>query len=281
MNDMTITIPDEFVYNNTAALEAKLAGFKKAGIDQLQVVLDFDRTLTVGKSKNYYDSTSWGILRSHLPAEDTTRVDEIKRKYRALEEAGTLTAEEAVEWWTSSLDIMVEGRLDMTAVENDFMSKSTIRSGTRELFAVCEKYNVPTIIMSAGVREVIEIWCKAYDIHPTMILSTDLQLDDARRVIGWDPATLVHTLNKQEIGHPELSRIRQERSHTILVGDSIHDYTMAAGDDTVLRVRIVDPQPDNPSFQVNERPKTFELFDISIEHGSLAELAGVIQTIAR
>lgn len=275
-----MTIPDEFINNDPTMLEAKLAGFHAAGIHQLQLVLDFDRTLTVGKSKNYYDSTSWDILRSHLPPEGIVRGDEIKQKYRALEEAGSMTVDDAVEWWSTSLDIMVEYGLDMAAVERDFLSKSTIRPGTRELFDICASYNVPVIIMSAGVREVIEIWCQTYDIHPTIILSTDLQLDEAKRVVGWDPATLVHTLNKQEIGHPELTRIRSERSHTILVGDSIHDHTMAEGTAEVLRIRLVDAQLDNPLYQTTERTKTFQLFDVSIEDGSLLSLVETIEQLA-
>jgi HAD superfamily phosphoserine phosphatase-like hydrolase len=272
-------IPQGFLFTKVSMIEAKVLGFKKAGVDQLQLVLDFDRTLTVGTSKDKHDSTSWDILRSHLPAEGKERAEKIKQHYRTLELEGKLTPQQAVDWWTSSINLIIEYRLDMTDVEKDFLSKSTIRPGVKELFNFCARHNIPTIIMSAGIREVIEIWASVYEIRPTIILSTDLKLDTKRRIVGWDKKSLVHTLNKQEIGHPELSKIRVERPRTILVGDSIHDYNMAQGSENVFRVRILDPHDDKSEDPMLARQQTFELFDTAIEGGTLFPIVSLLQQI--
>lgn len=275
-----LQIPQGFLYNSATELEAKIIGFKQVGIDQLQVVLDFDRTLTIGQTKNRDDSSSWQMLKDHLPPEGQARVWEPFNYYRSLEVAGELTAQDASDWWSHSLDLMMEYNLDIAAVEKDFLSKSTIRPGAKELFELCSQYSIPTIILSAGVKEVIEIWAKTYDIHPTIILATSLQLDQGKRMIGWDKSSLVHVLNKKEIGHPELSKIRSERSHTILVGDSMHDFDMAEGQENVLRVRIYDPRDDKAQHKVSVREQTLEVFDTILEDGTFEPITELIKDIA-
>jgi HAD superfamily hydrolase (TIGR01544 family) len=274
--DTTPLIPQGFLHSPTADIETKIVGFKQAGINQLQVVLDFDRTLT---EKHNQDSTSWQLMRNHLPPEGQAEAQKVFDHYRAIEVAEKLTAEDAVAWWSESMAIITKYHLDMGVVEHDFLSRSTIRPGTKELFALCAQHNIPTIIMSAGIKDVIDIWCKAYDIRPTIILSTELRLDDENRVIGWYEDTIVHTLNKREIGHPELSKIRTERSHTILAGDSMHDFDMADGTDNVFRVRVVDLLEEEKSNQHEIHEKSLKMFDVVIEDGTLVPIVEFVERI--
>ncbi len=261
-----------FLYNSAANIQSKIAGFKIAGSSQLQVLLDFDRTLT---EKHKQASVSWQLMRNHLPPDGRVEAQKVFDHYRAIELAEKLTVEDAVAWWTASMSIIIKYRLDMKTVEQDFLTHSTIRPGTKELFALCAAHNIPTIIMSAGIKDVIEIWCKVYDIHPTIILSTSLKLDTYNRVIGWDESSIVHTLNKKEIDHPELSKIRLERSHTILAGDSMHDFDMAEGDNNVLRVRIYDPLGQEET----DYTQTFDRFDTVIEDGTLFPIVNLLEQI--
>lgn len=275
--DKTLNIPDGLIYDTASDIEAKIIRFKQAGTDQLQVVLDFDRTLT---EKNKQDSVSWQLMRNHLPPQGRVEAQKVFDHYRAIEIAEELTTEDAVAWWTASMGIITKYRLDMTVVERDFLSQSTIRPGTKELFDLCTQYNIPTVILSAGVKDVIDIWCKTYDIHPTIILSTTLKLDEKNRVVGWDADSIVHTLNKKEIGHPELTRIRAERSHTILAGDSMHDYDMAEGKDAVFRIRICDVSDDENQPNTALRTQTLKVFDSMIEQGTLEPVTQLIKQIA-
>jgi hypothetical protein len=100
-------------------------------------------------------------------------------------------------------------------------------------------------------------------------------VDEENRVTGWKGSSIVHMFNKHELDHPELSRIRAERSHTILAGDSLHDYNMAEGTDTVMRVRILDTDTD----QEAAHEDTFEVFDTIIEDGTLNPLIDLIKQI--
>jgi HAD superfamily phosphoserine phosphatase-like hydrolase len=272
---------DGFIYDNVSDIEAKVSGFKNATTNQLQVVLDFDRTLTMHYTKNAHDSTSWQIMRDHLPMSAQGEAQLLHDHYRNLELCGMMSDKDARAWWASTLRIIVENNLDLNVIENDFVSKSTIRPGTKELFELCKTYNIPTVVMSAGVKNIINMWCRTYDIQPTIILSTELQLDSSNHVIGWDEASVVHMFNKHELDHPELSKIRAERSHTILVGDSIHDHSMAAGDDTVFRIRVVDPYLYDAVDQKTIKDETFKLFDAIIENQTLTPVVDLIKSVVK
>ncbi len=275
LNDDTFTIPTGIIYAEHSVITHKLLDFRRVGADQLQLILDFDRTLT---EKHKQDSVSWQLMRNHLPPDGQIEAQKVFDHYRAIELAEKLTVEDAVAWWSASMSIITKYQLDLTAVEQDFLARSTLRPGTKELFTLCAAHNIPTIIMSAGIKDVIDIWCKTYDIHPTIILSTSLRLDADNHVIGWDESSMVHTLNKKEIGHPELSKIRSERSHTILIGDSIHDFDMAEGTDDVFRIRIIDA-PEGEEDSKDVRAKSLQLFDAVIEDGTLYPLTALIESI--
>lgn len=269
-------IPTDLLYSDKPALEQKLLAFKQAGHDNIHFVFDFDRTLTVRNPNTDADITSWIILREHTPAEAQEIFWGLYDKYRPKEIAGTMTVDDAVDWWSTVLRTFVEYKLDLSEVEEDFLNKATVRPGVIELFKTCKNLGIPMIILSAGVRDVIEMWCKVYDIQPDLIISTDLHLDRDSIVIGWDESTLVHTLNKHEADHPELTAIRTKRPYAVVVGDGMGDADMADGDETILRVRLLDPRPDEILDIDAERLRTFERFDAMIESGDVSSLSTVL-----
>lgn len=275
-----ISIPEGFTYRDTDQLTTKLHRFM-GQTARIHAVADFDRTLTQRRERTDEDITSWNILRDHLPPDEQA---ECKRLFEAAwpkEIAGTMSSEDAVEWWSSVLNIYARNHLDMNEVERDFMARASIRVGAKELFDLFKTLGIPSTILSAGVKDVIDLWSAVYEASPTLTISTELVLDENRRMTGWKQETLVHVLNKSEIDHPELNRIRAERPLAILFGDSINDADMAIGDEDVLRVRIYDPRPDEVVDIDAERAKTFERFDLMIENGSLEPLAELLRILSK
>ena len=274
-------IPDDLIAGNPESLQTKIAEFIGATAAGVHFVFDFDRTLTVRNSKTNEDVTTWHILREHLPEVGKKQYQDLFEKYRVLEINGTMTELDAAEWWSSILDLFVEHKLDLAAVEQDFLDRASIRPGTAELFQLCKNNDIPTIVMSAGIRDVIEMWGRSYGVSPSLTLSTALILDEASTVIGWHRDTLIHVLNKSETNHPELASIRSSRPKAILVGDSMNDADMASGENDVLRIRIYDPRPDEVTDIDKERLKTFTAFDAMIESGSLVSLLELTKLIVR
>lgn len=277
------TILEGLTCHDTGQLYAKLSALKEAGTAKLQLIFDFDRTLTVGRAGVNGDITVWNILKEHLPPVGRDRYQKYFDHYRALELSGNMTHKEAAEWWSLILDLYVEYRINIREVEHDFLSKATIRPGAKELFEFCYQYEIPTIILSAGIREVIEIWARTYGIRPTIIHATSLQLNAKRDIVGWNKNTLVHVMNKKEQGnsHDEISRVRKERTKVMLVGDGLGDADMAEGEADVMRLLIHDPRPDEEPHQLSaRREKSLSIFDAIIETGSLRPMLVLVREVA-
>jgi phosphoserine phosphatase len=232
---------DGFSCRDKVSVLEKLAKFKGDGPGSIHCVLDFDHTLTSGK-KNGQNVGTWDVLDAVIPEDGRRKHDEIYRSHRPHELAGKLTEAEAAAWWTETLDLICSYQPDIYGTEKSFLQVAKLRDGGRELFEACGRANVPTVVLSAGVRQITEILVKHYGVTPSMILSTDLIIDEHGKASGWKPKSLIHMLNKHEMGHEELAEMRLRRPNVLLVGDVPDDARMVSGGEDVLRVRVVDPR---------------------------------------
>jgi phosphoserine phosphatase len=274
----SLIIPEGLTYADDRSLEERITTFAGAGAIGLHVVLDFDRTLNTRNSHTGRDMNSWSILREYLDSDEAAQYDERSSLYMAKEDDGTLTPDDAVAWWSKDLDMFVEQQIDMGAVESEFLQRSNIRPGTTELFDYLNKQGIPSVILSAGISNVIELWSKQYSVQPSLILATLLEVDPKNgQITGWNRDTLIHVLNKREVDHPQLNDIRAARPNIIIAGDSLDDADMAIGDTNVIRVRIHEPRNGKSYDIADVRRRTFERFDAFIEGGNLLPLRDLIQ----
>lgn len=256
------------------ALRHKLMQFASRGPGSWHMVLDFDRTLTCANASGQ-DFFTWSILDSFLPQKMQSIATNLYNRYRPLELSGELTEELALEWWNKSLKLLQDGKVNLFEVEREFMSRASIRPGIAELFAFCKQHNIPTVILSAGVTDVIEIWCRHHGIKPDIIMATRLKLTPEGHIAGWDQDGLIHALNKHERGHGEIAALRVNRPNTILVGDSMDDARMVEGED-VLRARIYDLRPDEADNHT-ARTATLTRFDLMLANGTLLPLVNLMK----
>jgi hypothetical protein len=87
-------------------------------------------------------------------------------------------------------------------------------------------------------------------------------------------------LNKHEIGHPELTKIKQDRPNVLVIGDSLSDANMATGTDNVFRIRIYDPRPDEARNSAGVRTQTLELFDVLLQGRTLTPVCELVRSLA-
>jgi hypothetical protein len=167
-------------------------------------------------------------------------------------------------------------RMNINAVEAAFLSVAKLRDGAQALFAACEQSGMPTVILSSGIRNVIQQMAAHYGIHPTHILSNDLEVDAAGLVTGWRRDTLIHMLNKQEMGHAELASLRATRPNVLLIGDVPDDTKMVTGDN-VIRVRVLDPRKGETFHLDTTLQTSFDAgYDLIVKH-SLQPVANILQ----
>lgn len=139
----------------------------------------------------------------------------------------------------------------------------TFREGFHDIFAVLAQQNVPTLIFSAGLYDVIHaVLDKEYasptegqatisttttnasEVPPNVhVISNMMQFDDAGTVVGFE-GKLIHSLNKNAsvvLDTPFWQQCQSEkRRNVLLLGDSLGDARMVDGlecnDDEIVRI---------------------------------------------
>jgi phosphoserine phosphatase len=256
----------------------KLTKIITGGKDKLHLLIDFDRTLTIGKDKTGKDNTSWEILGGHLSPKAHARQHALYEKYRPLELSGEMTKEEAMSWANQVLAIFANDSINLTEVEKDFRQKTEIRSGAKELLDFSKNLRIPTAILSAGIKQIIDLWSKIFQVSPTLVLATEVITDQNGTIVDWNK-NIIHHLNKKEMAREELTRIKIQRPNTILIGDAIEDADMSNGDENVLRIRVYNPREDEGISKTDFYKKTFKKFDLIIETGTLEPILMILEQV--
>jgi HAD superfamily phosphoserine phosphatase-like hydrolase len=252
--------------------------FQQRGPAGCHVLLDFDRTLTCANAEGV-DFYTWTIMESFLPPEFIQPSSELYQTYRPLELRGELTQAKAAEWWNASLSMFQRAGVNLYEVEREFVSRANIRPGVTELFALCQELRIPIVILSAGITNIIEMWCRHYGLQPDLILSTRLQLTPDGFIAGWSQDELIHVLNKRERGHGQLTTLQAERPYTVVVGDSLDDAAMVEGDEKVLRMRVYDPRADEHDDDAAQAA-TMEKFDVMVKTGSFEPVVELLRKLS-
>jgi len=268
----------EFSCRNKKRSLEKMEKFWKEGREKIHIITDFDLTLTPRDSRPGQDSSTWGILENYLPEAAIEKIKKLYEKYRPLEVQGEMTVADAVDWYEGALEIYKRSGIKWADIVHDVEEKMSIRPYVKDFFNACEEKEIPTIIISAGVKDVIEIWCRKFGIIPAVLLSTDLLFNSEGRIRGWEKDSLIHIFNKKEKGHKEISGVRQSRPNIILIGDTLYDAAMADGDDNVLRVIIDDPRKDDASRSQSFYDNVFQKFDLMIKDKSFFPLVKMIRS---
>ena len=244
----------------------------------IYLATDFDRTITPYANEKGEELTTWGLLSRKLPPDVLSEEVELYNKFRPLEVSGKMTDGDAFEWWSKNLDLYGRSRLKFSDLAHEVEDAIPARPGAKELFGICEKKEIPAVIVSAGIKDVIELWCRKYEVRPEVILSTKLYFDAEGYICGWDKDSLVHTLNKKEMGKKFLDAMQKRRPRAILVGDSADDAAMVDGTDNVLRF-FIDDRKDEHMRNHDFYDNVFEKFDLIIQSGSLLPIVETIESM--
>jgi len=265
----------DLLFKNKKDFFQKLIFFKICGEEKLQLFLDFDRTLTQSRNRRDENITSWEILRKRLPPEGKKEYLKLYNKYRPLEIKNKLKTVDAIYWWESVMNLYIKYKVKWSNIKNDVTKEMFIRPCVKELFDICDEKNIPTIIISAGIKNIIELWCQKFKIRPTKVLGTKLFFDSKGYIKKWDKKHMIHILNKREKGHKEISRMRKIRPNIILIGDNIEDASMVEGTENVLRVMVNDPRKDE-ALEKKQLSSIFKKFDLVIKNKSLCPIIDLI-----
>lgn len=205
------------------------------------VVADFDRTLTEGSS----DST-WGIFANanQVGEEYKKRRTALYNKYRPIEIDPNISEEEKSdamkEWWQLHINLFYEYGIKEQAVKNAVaLGNLKYRAGAKEFLKKMNELNVPVIIISAGIGNVIEEFLKLEnDYYDNIkIISNFIVFENGefKEIAG----EIIHALNKNIVRLDEYSKHDLEsRKNIILLGDGFADLKMISEKDKENAITI-------------------------------------------
>ena len=265
--------------------EEKIAKLKADGVSNLHIISDFDKTLTKAYVNGNKHQSSYALLRDYgyLPEEYSQKARAEWSHFYPIESDPSLSVEEKIphmeQWWKNHWTLLVEYAIkeeQLRQIVKD--GKVSPRYELNSFFEVINANNIPTLIFSAGMGNIIQIFLEneGYFKDNVHIISNFLIMENG--VASDFKTPLIHTFNKNEsvlADSPFLHEVT-DRKNVILIGDSIGDTTMASGfvHDCVLKIGFlnVDDSDVKQSFEEN--------YDIVIEgDGSMQPVLDILQQI--
>ncbi len=224
--------------------------FRQKGAKNLQVISDFDHTITKCFVDGKRTPSLIGLLRKkdYLHKNYKKEAKKLFNYYHKIEIDPkiplSLKKEKMLEWWKRHFSMLIKFGLTKDLVkkvmqESDFH----LRPGGQEFFNRLNKKSVPLLIFSAGGlgRESIEIFLKkrALFYNNTHIIANNFIWDEAGRLLAIEKP-IIHVYNKDEAILKNFSFYEKvkKRKNVILLGDSLGDAKMAQGmaHDEVLKI---------------------------------------------
>lgn len=264
-------------------VEETIYNMQRDGAGRLQVISDFDMTLTRFAYKGTRVPTTHNILDNRLLiSEDCSKkIKTLLNTYYPIEIDATLSTEEKlplmVEWWTKVHELLIEQKIrkDMLA-QAVRESRTMLREGYNEFFDHLAEQQVPLLIFSAGIGDVLEeVICQNEVFYPNVnIISNYMDFDQAG-VLQAFKGKLIHTFNKREgaLSHAAHLTELKGRPNVLLLGDSLGDLTMAAGVSDAQNILTIGFLND----QVEQRTELYvKSFDIVLVKDETMEVPNAI-----
>lgn len=265
--EMNTSMIEEFrtsgvLIKDPVGLERKKKAIKEGGPEKLQVIADFDMTLT-----SFLVNGRRGQSCHSLVVTENEDVNEDRRKlhakYYPLEIDATISHKQKLqymeEWWAESHRLIIKGGLTFQTIQRSVANANIgFRNGTAEIFELLEKHDVPVLIFSAGLADIIEevLRQKLKRNFPNVqVVSNRMDFDDTGRLVGFK-GRVIHVLNKNEhalemnstlpkngtIEGVNMDSVEAEkvlhRTNVVLLGDHLGDLRMSEGVDCENRITV-------------------------------------------
>ncbi|XP_048846784.1 7-methylguanosine phosphate-specific 5'-nucleotidase-like isoform X2 [Brienomyrus brachyistius] len=226
-----------------------IESMRLAGSSTLQVISDFDMTLTRFACNGTRCPTCHNILdNSALISGDCKKMlRELLDKYYPIEFDASLTVEEKVphmvDWWTKAHKLLIEQKIQKDLLARAVKdSNAMLRDDYKLFFDHLLEDDIPLVIFSAGIGDVLEeVIRQAGVFHSNIMVFSNYMDFDAMGTLQAFKGKLIHTFNKNGLTLVESShfpRLR-DRHNVLLLGDSLGDLNMVDGlpdTDNILKI---------------------------------------------
>jgi len=199
---------ENIIIPNPTRLEKIKENFRGLNSSQIQVVSDFDCTLTTNLIEGRRAPSLVGILRegNYLGADYSAKAQALSDHYRPIEVDPLIPLEEkkiAMEtWWQKHFDLLIASNLNKADMEKAIkQSGLQLRSGAEEFFNFLQQKNIPLVIFSASGlgQEGIELMLQEQKLllDNVYLVANSFVWDDRGRALKVQEP-IIHSFNKDE-----------------------------------------------------------------------------------
>lgn len=212
-----------------------------ASLEQLIVIADFDATLTTGNSDQCHDLVGFSPLMA--PA--------FRDEFAPLLDWQSNAAIDGVEWWHTAHSLMVKHGMPSRSILPRLVRESKMepRPGLLKMLAKLAALQVPLLIVSAGLSDIIEEFLRQHDALTENVTVCSNRLNYGADSVphGLAPDPPITSFTKSTAYHASKAFFKQhaERSTVLVLGDSTTDIDSVSA----RKGQIMDtaPSPSMPS----------------------------------
>ncbi len=222
---------------NRRELSSKVDYFRDAGVNNLHVISDFDKTLTKAFMYGFVHTSSQIIKqKQYFSDEFLEKTNKLFDHYHPIEKDLSLPLEEKtekmIEWWEKSSSLFVEYGLNKNIIK-DAVKLIQLRDGCYDFIDALNSHDIPLLIFSAGQGDVIEEFFRyRKKLNANLHIVSNFYEYDAEGISrGYDKENMIHIMNKNfsHVKNEDYIKKIKNRETVLLLGDSISDKDMSQG----------------------------------------------------
>lgn len=246
---------------------------KIINLNNLYIIIDFDHTITSKES-----NSSWSVLDSKmvLSEEGIKECEKYKNHYLPIEKDIDIPFDKKnkmmKEWYTNHLEIFIKHKLDEKTLNLITKDKNCmeLRKDADKFLKFTYEHNIPVIIISAGITNVIENFLNAnHCLYDNIYIVSNIIKFKGGIIKGFRNS-IIHSLNKTKINiPPKIETIVKNKTNVILLGDNVEDSLIAPKEKNVTKIAFTDKK--------EEYKKYFDL--VYDEDASFEEIIKLIKDI--
>uniref|UniRef100_A0A5K3EKH6 5'-nucleotidase n=1 Tax=Mesocestoides corti TaxID=53468 RepID=A0A5K3EKH6_MESCO len=225
---------------NPGIVRLKLIRMTKLGKDNLQIISDFDWTMSKFLHNGELNPTCHGIFEQdpEMTTEARSKLRMLRQTYVPVEFDQNIPNSSKIpfmlEWWDLSHQVIVGSNVHkdslLTTVQN---CNLRLRDRVPEFMSILHMHNIPMLVFSAGLGDVIEMILERYDMRydNVKVISNFMNFDKNGLLVCFR-SPCIHTFNKSFASvalSDDLHKNVSKRRCVILMGDSSYDPHMADG----------------------------------------------------
>ncbi|KAL4657495.1 cytosolic 5'-nucleotidase 3A isoform X1 [Arapaima gigas] len=233
-------------------VEEIICSLIKGGASKLQIITDFDRTLSRYSINGKRCPTSHNIIENCklVTADCRKQLLKLKETYYPIEIDPHLTMEEKFPFIVECVILMKIWQKCISCILVCILRHVLVcvfvwdphRDGHEQFFDQLQKYSVPVVIFSGGVGDVLEEVIRQAGVYHSNIKVVSNFMDfDENGILKGFKGDLIHVYNKHDgaLRNTEYFKQLKDNCNIILLGDSLGDLSMADGVpnvDSILKI---------------------------------------------